>query len=65
MSRFLGDFVDFFAQNALFSLPLEGIRPLAEALRPRLGRGFNRNQLSHPHQVISRRREGEYPSHVE
>src|ERR1035441_9923096 len=29
------------------------------------GRGLNRNQLAHPHQVVCRRGEGEDPSHVE
>jgi hypothetical protein len=31
----------------------------------RSGHGWNRNQLSHPHQVISRCREGENPSRLE
>ena len=31
----------------------------------RLGRCRNRNQLSHPHQVVSRRCEGENPRHLE
>ncbi len=31
----------------------------------RSGRGWNRNQLAHPHKVVSRSREGEDPSHLE
>jgi hypothetical protein len=63
-SRFVADFDDFVAQSALFG-SLQGICFTRRDGTARLGHGWYRNQVSHPHQVISRCREGEDLSHLE
>src|ERR1700758_297490 len=60
-----GPFLIILLRKARCFAALQGICSAHRDTTARSGHGWNRNQLSHPHQVISRCREGENPSDIE